>query len=377
MALGRTIEFATLEDLYLDPLNPRLGRANSGESVPQLQVLERMRSWSLEELGVSFLENGFWPQEAVIVVKEELYGPPEKLVVVEGNRRIAALNYLKKAMGGEQVPRVWRRMCDNAAHDEDLFTRIPYILADSRSDVIAFLGFRHVTGIKEWSPAEKAEFIARMVDEQGMSYESIRRQIGSRVETVRRNYIAYRLLHQIESLEIDISETGVESRFSVLFLSLRESGVRDFLGVDIRAVPKDADMPVPEDRFANLSDFGKWLFGTDERGPLFTDSREVGNFARILSSPDAVEYLRSSPNASFDLALQKAGVEDEEIENQLKEASNQMELALSRVHLHLESERIQRSVRRLALNAKELLSKFPSITGQTGIQIGAGVGGDD
>ena len=42
MALAHTIEFASLEELYLDPLNPRLGRANSGASVTQFQVLEQM-----------------------------------------------------------------------------------------------------------------------------------------------------------------------------------------------------------------------------------------------------------------------------------------------------------------------------------------------
>ena len=372
MALAHTIEFASLEELYLDPLNPRLGRAKSGASVTQSQVLELMRGWSLEELAVSFLENGFWPQEAVIVVKEELYGQPEKLVVVEGNRRIASLKYLEKAMSGEQVPRNWRQMCVDVTPHEDLFTKIPYILADSRSDVIAFLGYRHVTGIKEWNPAEKAEFIARMVDEQGMSYDAIRRQIGSRVDTVRRNYIAFRILDQIESLGIEVSDAGMENRFSVLFLSLREAGVQDFLGVNIRAEPEDARTPVPTENFDELSEFGRWLFGTEDRGPIFTDSREVGNFARILSSAEAVEYLRSSPNFSFELALQKAGIEDEEIEIQLREASNQMELALSRVHLHLESEPIKNAVRRLALNAKELLSKFPSITREAGLRIGAG-----
>ena len=142
--------------------------------------------------------------------------------------------------------------------NNDLFTGVPYILADSREDVIAFLGFRHVTGIKQWAPAEKAEFIARLVDENHMSYESIRKQIGSRTDIVRRNYIAYRILHQIKELEIEISESGVDKRFSVLFLALRESGVQTFLGVDIRAEPEEAQTPVPESKTSNLSDFVAW-----------------------------------------------------------------------------------------------------------------------
>lgn len=329
MSLSHQIEFADIENLLLDPGNPRLGRAHSEPSATQEEVLESMRSWSLEELAVSFLESGFWPQEAVIVVKEELYSAPCKFVVVEGNRRIAALKYLKRAITGESVPRTWKRIAENAEPADNLFTEVPYILAGSREDVTAFLGFRHVTGIKQWAPAEKAEFIARMVDENNMSYESIRKQIGSRIDIVRRNYIAYRILQQIDGLDIEVSEVGVDRRFSVLFLALRELGVQNFLGVDIRAEPEEARTPVPESHAINLSDFVVWLFGSHDYSPLFTDSRNVSNFARILSSCQAVEYLRLSPDPSFDLALQKAGIEDEEIENQLKEANNQMELALS------------------------------------------------
>ena len=333
--------------------------------------MELMRTWDLEELTVSFLENGFWPQEAVIVVKEELYEQPNTLVVVEGNRRIAALKYLKKAVAGRPVRPTWKQFAEQVRPDENLFTNVPYILACSREEVTAFIGFRHVTGIKQWAPAEKAEFIARMVDKKNMSYESIGKQIGHRAATIQRNYIAYRILRQINDLEIDISEEGLEKRFSVLFLSLREKGVQTFLGVDIKAEPEEAQTPVPEENRNNLSDFVTWLFGSKDSKPLFTDSRNVGNFARILSNDQAVEYLRSVPDPNFDLASQKAGIEDEEIENQIKEASNQMELALSRVHLHLDSESIQKAMRRLALNARELVSKFPDIAEEIGMRRGA------
>lgn len=372
MPLAHTIEFAALDELYLDPTNPRLGRANTGPSVPQQKVMQLMRSWTLEELAVSFLESGFWPQEAVIVVNEPLYGSPDKLVVVEGNRRIAALKYLRDSIGGNPVSRGWRQIADGAEPGEDLFTSIPYILADSREDVTAFIGFRHVTGIKEWDPAEKADYIARMVEERGLSYEAIRKQIGSRHETVRRNYIAYRILRQLDSLDTEVSQEGLERRFSVLFLSLRESGVQSFLGINIRAEPEEAKHPVPSENEENFSHFSIWLFGTDDRKPLFSDSRYVGDFGRILSVPDAVDYLRDSPEPSFDLALQKAGVEQEEVANQLREASNQMELALSRVHLHLDSEEVQKAIRRLALNAKELILKFPSVAQEVGMRIGEG-----
>ena len=88
------------------------------------------------------------------------------------------------------------------------------------------------------------------------------------------------------------------------------------------------------------------------RRPLFADSRYISGFAKVLSNSEAVDYLRSSLAPSFDVALQKAGVEDEEIETQLKEASIQMELALSKVHLYVHSEPIQRAMVRLAQKRK-------------------------
>ena len=116
------------------------------------------------------------------------------------------------------------QLIEGATSNSELFTRIPYILADSRADVIAYLGFRHVTGIKQWDPAQKAEFIASMIDDMGMSYDSVRKQIGMQTGTVRRNYMAYRIVKQMESRDIEVSEQGVERRFSVLFLSLRGRG---------------------------------------------------------------------------------------------------------------------------------------------------------
>ena len=271
MPLSHTIEFVTLEQLSLDPRNPRLGLGAAEPVATQERVLELMRGWNLEELAVSFLENGFWPQEAVIVVRDELYNQPDTLVVVEGNRRIAALKYLQRSFAGNHPSRTWRTLVEGVTPGSELFAQIPYILADSRADVIAYLGFRHVTGIKQWDPTQKAEFIASMVDDMEMSYDTVRKQIGMQTDTVRRNYIAYRVVKQIESLDIEISEQGLENRFSVLFLSLREEGVRSFLGIDLRVEPIEAKVPVPEAMEHNLSDFARWLFGTDNHRPLFAD----------------------------------------------------------------------------------------------------------
>lgn len=355
------IHYAALDELFLDPMNPRLGRFNTGPDVNQERVLELMRDWTLDELAVSFLESRYWPQEAMICVREALYSD-EKLVVVEGNRRLAAIRYLRDAFDGRPLTRKWQALIEGFHRPDELFQRIPYILADAREDVDAFLGFRHVTGIKEWKPAEKAEYIAKLIDERGMSYEDVMRAIGSKTDPVRRNYIAFRMLKQLEELdEEDISVPHVEDRFSILYLSLREPGIQEFLGVDVRAKPAEAARPVPDEKSGNLANFVRWLFGTDKQDPLFTDSRNVTKFGKLLESPAAVEYLETTDRPSFELAIQKAGAEEPELVELVKAATDNVEQALSRVHLYRDSVDLQKAVDRFGRSATELLRKFPAL----------------
>jgi len=47
MTINTTIEYAKLDDLMLDPMNARLGRSNTGRTVPQATVMELMKNWTL------------------------------------------------------------------------------------------------------------------------------------------------------------------------------------------------------------------------------------------------------------------------------------------------------------------------------------------
>jgi hypothetical protein len=225
MSVQNRIEYAELKDLYLDASNPRLGRENTTRQLSQDKVLEAMKDWTLDELALSFLESGFWPQEALSAVEELLNGK-ERLVVVEGNRRLAALKLLKLAFDGKPESVKWRELVAHKRPPHNLFSEIPFIRVGSRKDVVAFLGFQHVTGIKEWNPAEKAEYIADLIEDHRMGYDEIRRKIGSKTDTVRRNYISYRLLLQMEGEE-EIDLKRVEDKFSVLYLSLRSVAYRN------------------------------------------------------------------------------------------------------------------------------------------------------
>lgn len=355
MSIDTDIKYASLDDLLLDPKNPRLGRRNTDRGLSQDQILGLISSWALEELAVSFLQNGFWPQEALIVVND-----PEvdidKLVVAEGNRRLAALKLLKLATDGRPKNKRWEELA-KATPPKDLFEQIPTIRASDRREIDTYLGFRHVTGIKEWAPAEKAEYIAHLID-NGMSYVDVMRAIGSKTPTVRQNYITYKLFLQLEDIE-DIDIETVEARFSVLFLSIREAGVQSFLGIDPRAEPDAARRPLQEDYFDNAQKFVTWVFGTNDSDPLFTDSRQMGRFAKVLENDDAVDYLKNARRPTLAAAIERAGTDNEELLTRLRAATDELELALSTAHLFAADEDVRSAVERLTRGFHALLNSFP------------------
>lgn len=359
MPVAPKIKYAKVDDLYLDPTNPRLGRRVASAKLAQDKVLDAMKDWTLDELATSFLESGYWPQEAVIVVREPLYGT-ERIVVVEGNRRLAALKLLKQAFDGAPSSSRWRELILGQELPKHFFDEIPYIEVASRKDVSAYLGFRHVTGIKEWNPAEKAQYIAKLIEEENLSYDDVRRKIGSKTPTVRQHYIAYRLLLQMDDHdEIDVDR--VEEKFSVLYLSLRTAGAQKFLDINIQATPEQARQPVPPGHLQNLANFSKWLFGDKKAEPLFTDSRFVDSFGTILESDDAVEYLERTDNPRFELAFRKAGLGEASIIEYVGIAADNVQLALQEAHIHKRSDKVQKAVRRLSADVLQLISIFPAI----------------
>ena len=366
--MNTEIQYAAIDDahgddyLNLDPLNPRLGRENTGSDVSQEKVLSLMQDWTLEELAVSFVENGFWPQEALIVVREKLYGSVTN-VVVEGNRRLAALRLLALAGAGKAISRKWDEIIANKRIPPTLFSRIPYLVANSRDEVDAFLGFRHVTGIKEWKPAEKAEFIAKLIEKRKLSYDEVRKKIGSKTPTVRQHYISYRLLLQMEDRD-EIALEKVEKKFSVLYLSLRTEGVQSYLQIDILADPAKAKKPVPPSRLKALTHFAQWLFGDETNPPLFTDSRYVDKLGKALQSDKAVEYLERTPSPNFDFALRVAGADEPELVDLLEGAADNIELALGRLHQHASSGKIKNAAERVIIDADQLRKVIPVSSGK-------------
>ena len=346
MGISKKLEYAHIDALRLEPQNPRIGRAKRKEQLDQDELLRVMSAWTLDELVDSFISsNGFWTQDALMVVGERTE-EGDIHTVVEGNRRLAALKLMLKAIRGEIEPPRWLRdRLDNTDIDEnnEMFTELPYFVAESRDDIAAYLGFRHVAGIKEWPPAEKAEFITKLIEEHGLSYRDVAKQIGSRTDVVRQNYVAFKILLQLETTLDKDEWAEVEGKFSVLFLSLRSTGVRELIGLDLTAAPAGAHDPIPEYKHEDLNFFISLLFGSKEekKTPLVKDSRQVDRFDEILAEPRAIDYLRDAVEPIFDIAYSLTKGSTDLVIDPLQEARRNITLALSEIGDRAEEQNVR------------------------------------
>lgn len=354
------VEHAPLNKFYLDAKNPRLGRHQTNADPSQEEILDLMRDWVLDELAGSYLENGFWQHEALLVIEKELDGK-EWFVVVEGNRRLAALIYLRRAINGNPISKKWGLLVENREVHGELFDRVPYIQVETREAVESFRGFRHTTGVKQWYPLEKTRYIGRLIDEQDMTYKEVALKIGNYTSIVRHHYISYRLLLQIEDSLDGFSFEDADSQFSMLYHLLRKPTVQKYLNIDFFADPHDAQTPVSKNRLDALAHFARWLFGTQQQPPIFTESWQVDDYGKILESPEAVRYLENSKKPNFDYAFQLTLEGESELVQLLTEAAANVKLVVNRIHRYKNSPDIQRAVERLVIDYKELLDRSPDL----------------
>lgn len=369
MPVSEKIKYSKLDELFLDPLNPRLGRHRRHADTPEEKLLEYMSEQVLDELALSYLESGgFWSQEALLAVNEDLYGK-SRVVVVEGNRRLAALKILQLAIAGKPHSSKWEKIAKLAKEKgkeflEKLFGLIPVLIVDTRSDIDEYLGFRHVTGIKQWAPAEKAQFINMLLTERNFSYEQVTRKIGSRAPTVRQLFIAYRLLLQIEESLSDeeLPKEQLESRFSLLYSALSNPSVQNYLGISLNKAVDDSIAPVEEKQIDNLKFLVRCLYGDGkDKKPLVSDTRYISELGEILDSEEAVDYINTAKNPDFSTAYEFAGGAEKDIEIAIHQASVSIRSVLNRIHHYKKSETIRETIKKFKMDSEALLNNFPDI----------------
>jgi len=277
---------------------------------------------ALDELAISFVRNGYFWEEPLVVVPAEQDG---KFVVVEGNRRLATLRLLLNPQA-RRVVAVTGFPELNPNEAEKLKT-IPTVRYSSREQVVPYLGFRHITGVKKWDPYSKARYVAQLI-EIGRPISQIEDSIGDSERTVKKLYQAYVLLAQIKD-ELDIDDKEIRANFSLLEVLLGQQQIKTFLGVSKALPTGKIDRVVSEDKLENLSDVVSWVFGNRERGEqrIISDSRQIPKFlSPVVSDPVSYEHLKRTRD--LEGAYERSGGDLKYFSRQITLASAAVERAL-------------------------------------------------
>jgi hypothetical protein len=353
-------------DLALDPYNPRLSRDEEGSS--QSELLEIMlRRFQLDELAESMIAIGFQPFDPIVVTREK-----GKLVVLEGNRRVAVLKLLLRPESAPpRYESTWRAYRERLSHEaidaiHEIGVRV-YPRRDS-PDVRAYIGFRHVTGVLTWPAFEKATFIAELVERQGWDFRRVAERLGSRAGSVEHHYVARQLVEQARDLEIPGHEQ-MEQRFGVLLRALQTASIREFLGITYTHDAATERSPVPEAKLQDLRDFVARTFGTDERRRVLPESRRLNDWGKILTSPAALGYMRRAPNPDFDLAFFRSGGQADSLAEALATASDRLQESVPLVSSHIGNPEVEQGVRDCALFLRQILHYFPEIAAEHRLKV--------
>ncbi len=278
------VEFVAVSDLGFDPENPRLPRSVDGGD--EGEVL----TWMLDdatiiELMDSIGSQGYFSGEPLLITSEPAVAPA-KFAVIEGNRRLAALKLLLDPDAAPIRQRAVRQSSEEADFHPDSVAAIQF---GSRDDVLDYLGYRHVTGVKEWDPLAKARYLDQLATRDNLtrdpaSLAALARRVGAgrRTDYVKRllgTLDVYDFAYDRDFFELPIREEDVE--FAVLSTALSYRAIDHFV------------RPQSEyDRDA-IRDLFSWLYVERNGSKVVAESRRLRELAEVVASPAALDALRA------------------------------------------------------------------------------------
>ena len=334
-AIGTPPESPTrvpVERLKLDHQNPRLWGV--GEDTTDAEVIaELYRSQDLGELLESIAGNGYLDIEPLIVLNES-----NRLVVLEGNRRLAAILLFREPGLAAHVSEVGQVRITLPPLSEEFrrtLDEVSVYRVKSRADARPFIGFKHINGAAKWESYAKGKFAADWYRDGEVPLENIAKRIGDRHDTVKRMVNAIYVLEQAQvenSFSIEDRFSG-RFNFSHLYTALARPPYMEFLGLPSSWSRYDpSPNPVPREHLEQLKEVLRWLYGSRDDGVLpivQSQNPHIKQLGEVLSSPEALMELRSTgslpqAHSSIQPAEQKFSEALMRARQSLREASNSL-----------------------------------------------------
>ena len=318
------IEQIAVDLLRFDPENPRLPKSMR-QNIDESEIATWMLTdASLEELLDSIAQQGFFDGEPLLG-----YRNGNEVIIVEGNRRLAAVKLFNNpSLATKKVKKV-KSTIDEAAVSPP--TDLPVIIYEKRADILKYLGYRHITGIKSWSALSKARYLSQLqqdlskIDLQ-QQFNQLAKEIGSNANYVARLLTTLKLYTFIEDQDF-FEIPGLDERtidFSLLTTALSYSNISQFVGLDS---PKDinAKQLAPD----KLKELSEWIYRKTEGKTRLGDSRNLRKLSAIVGHSEALKKFRDG--TKLDTASLYTDEPDKIFFSALSDIESTLQVALSQV----------------------------------------------
>lgn len=297
--------------LAFDPRNPRFTPDKSPGSDTDLAVITHMaKSADVGELVDSISASGYIDIEPLIVI-----GEGEALIVLEGNRRLAAL----RIINNQDYARTAKIIVPDISPEHLASTqRVSVFRVARREDARDLIGFKHINGPQPWDALAKARFAAQWLDaeherraegaEDALTLADITQRMGDKHDTIFRIVTASYALDQAESEGIfAVGDRATKTfSFSHLYTALTYSEIRDFVGMGpATRTAEPIRNPVPASHFENFQRLLIWLYGSSSQGidPVIrTQAKDLGRLKRVIGHPKALPMLMAQGDLEIAVA---------------------------------------------------------------------------
>ncbi|RIW32555.1 hypothetical protein D3H55_13315 [Bacillus salacetis] len=281
-----------VDQLLLDPNNYRIHSHNrytfvKEESIPNPLVQKRVREMvegenreDIKDLLDSIKTNGFLRIDNILVRQHKSNN--NLYVVIEGNRRIAALKALKDD---------YERGYSIGKLNPEVFTQIEVVTYDlGEEDYLLLMGLRHVSGVKEWGDYAQSELIMNLKQKYDMDISEIANRLGMKKPEVKRRINSFIAMEKYKNDE-DYGDYFKSSQAALFYELMSKPNMREWL---------DWDETVNDFKNKkNLKRFFSWISTTEEwTSPIIQKRDDIRELSKFIKDEEALETLEEKQSIS-------------------------------------------------------------------------------
>jgi hypothetical protein len=314
-------DFKNLGELELDAYNPRLPKSLQGKEEKDIIEFMLLEATTLE-LMMAIGENDFFLGEQLLIVPKV---NSEGFIVVEGNRRLTAV----KLLDNPDIATVQKSKVKQIYEEAEYHPKsIPCLMFQDRDDILRYVGYKHITGIKSWRLLERGRHLFHLAEEMeeesfAKNCRELAKAIGSRKDYVERLLIAYQLYIKLEENKFygikDIDDTNFHLNYYVD--SLRRSNIVNFLGLDLTS-----NNPLQNLSIDNFKELSFWFFKRNDQGITRAkgSSEDLGKLDAILSKESSLKAFREgmSLQEAFELTDELDNIFEREVKKSIASLEN-------------------------------------------------------